>query len=91
MSFGHQELDRIEAFGVHFNNAIGANVSCDSNLERQRHGEHEAIVVVGVFADQVDATGSSHDQAWFSIEGSAEGMFCSFEGWGIRHGVRWVR
>ena len=34
----------------------------DHGVERQRHRQREAVVVVGVFADQVDPSGRPHDE-----------------------------
>ena len=50
-----------EMFGVHLDDPVGSSVGGDPGIEPNCHGHDEAIVVVRVFADQIDTAGRPED------------------------------
>ena len=73
--------------------ALGAQVPRQHRVALDRHRQHEAIVVVRVFADQVHATRGGHHDARRSAEPffehgrSALGQFCHRKRF---RGLRWM-
>ncbi len=78
---------------VHSDFRIGARGAEDEGGLVDGHGADEAVVVVGVFADEVDAPGSANGEGGFLV-GEEVGEFL-LEGGGVHVGVSrynlWVR
>ena len=48
--------------GDHFDQVVAAQADGDAGLVVDGAGQHEAVVVVGMFTDEVDAAGGAHQQ-----------------------------
>ena len=51
---------------------VASRTECDPDPAVDRHREHEAIVVVGVVADEVHATGGAREERRIAPEAAAE-------------------
>ena len=59
--------------GQHPHLVVAARARCHQGMETDGAGQHEAVVVVGVLADQVDAPGCTGHQARGPAEALLEG------------------
>ncbi|MOA27851.1 hypothetical protein D3C78_1487530 [compost metagenome] len=63
---GLREIEQIALVvvvgGDHLHQVVVAQADGDTGLVVDGAGQHEAVVVIGVFADEVDATGGAHQQ-----------------------------
>ncbi len=55
-------------FGVNVYPAVVARGGGDPGVHIHRHGHHEAVVIVGVLADQIYAAGSAIDPRILSVQ-----------------------
>ena len=62
-----------EVAGGHADHGVAARARGHQGLEVDRAGQHEAVVVVGVLADQVDTAGGLHQRGGGRVEGADEG------------------